>query len=29
VGRAATNAVVGATVLILATNYLVTALYVE
>jgi phospholipid/cholesterol/gamma-HCH transport system permease protein len=28
VGRAATNAVVGATVLILATNYLVTALYV-
>lgn len=28
VGRAATNAVVGATVLILASNYLVTALYV-
>ncbi|MBI1250335.1 MAG: MlaE family lipid ABC transporter permease subunit [Alphaproteobacteria bacterium] len=29
VGRAATNAVVGATVLILATNYLMTAFFVE
>ena len=28
VGRATTNAVVGATVLILATNYLITALYI-
>jgi phospholipid/cholesterol/gamma-HCH transport system permease protein len=29
VGRAATNAVVGATVLILAVNYLITAFYSE
>ncbi len=29
VGRAATNAVVGATVLILAVNYLITAFYLE